>query len=492
MNLKFFNNIFSNILFVLATTLTGLIIFASLKGFYYSGDVVSYLDSSMTARRGDLVTAFRWSYNVWTPGMPMIFNLLRILPINFVSQQHVFVFLTLLANIFIAWLIIKNITKSKVFKVILIGLLLFGSIHILLYQVSTSESLFMFVWLLTIYSLERFMTTQKERYILLFILSGSALTMVRYAGIWVLLGFMPTILLYLYQSRHKRNYSLSLILVTVISVWIPIIIYMLRNWILSNTFYGVWDKQFVGVTITSIFNTLLEKMLTDTTVMFISGLFIGTKIVWNERIKHLLYICSFSVIIYFVTLVWTQTNIRMYDAFGSRYLGVSYPTLMLLAITLGSLLHDKFPVFKRVHLIAPIIIAIIFGNQIYSLADRVWRQSKSDNSVIAGVEYSQNIRKFCRKKQKDKYLFIQGTSRNWVGQSLRYYCQPITNISSLNTSPYLLPQGVLLYTPYEFTDPGVIKIETYNGEKKVFIYRTEKEVNLDVQKKIKELNNHLY
>lgn len=477
------------VLFILSLILISVNVFIFLKGFYFSGDTVTYLESAMAARRGDLLTTFRWSYNVWTPGLPFIFNFLRFLPISFVSQHQLFVFTTLILNILISFLIAKKITQSKILQSISIGLILFGGVHAFLYQVATSESLFIFSWLLIIYALLNFMITQKERYILLFIIAGWLLTFTRYAGIWVLIGFIPAVLLYTILVK-RRNYSIGLIITTLILVWVPITLYLIRNWILSNTFIGVWDKQFVGVTYLSIITNLAGKMISDLSLPFIGSLLLGMRVAWNNKTKYLLYLSGFSVVIYFVTLAWTQTNIRMYDGFGSRYLGVSYPAMFMIGIALGSYFIKRFAKLKNFYLITPVILILILGNQIIISSKNIWQQVKSKQSVIVGVEYSQNIRDFCRGKTRNKYIFIQGSSRNWVGQSLYRYCQPINYISS-DLDEVLLPKGALLYTPYEFTVSDLDKTDYYNGEKKVNLYKASRELKLSIKEKIKELNNPL-
>lgn len=457
-----------------------------IQGFYLTGDTISSLEIAHHDRPGSIFQVFKWHYATWPPGLAYVFNFLSALPFSIVSQNQIYVFLISVLNVFIVYLIAKNITQSVVFRIAIIALSLFSGIHSLLFLSAIAEPMFVFFWLATIYLLTRFMENKQENYIFPLIGSMSILPLFRYSGIWLNLGFMFMLLIFIFFDR-KRKYSVKFILVSLILAWVPIIIYLIRNMLTDVSIFGLVDSQFKNVTINTVSQQLLKNLIEDLKIPFTCGLLVGTFITWSKKMRNILILCFTSSLVYFTGLVISQTKYRITEHFPSRFSAVTYPELLLATIAIGSFLVWKFPRIKRAYIFVLMLIIIFFGYQIFISAQRLDTELKSKYMWIPEIENSQDIRRLCRGGIKNKYLFIQDSSRNWVGQSLRFYCLPIEKIP-LNVSSIKLPQNSLLYTPYKLTIPKLKEEEIYGKEYKIYVYRTETSVDFNVKE---ELNKRI-
>lgn len=476
-------------LFSLATILIFLHFYSLTRGFYLTGDTISSLEIALHDRPGSIFQIFKWHYAVWPPGLAYVFNFLSALPFSIISQNQIYVFLISVLNVFIVYLIARNITQSVVIRVAIIALSLFSGIHSLLFLSAIAEPLFVFFWLATIYLLVRFIEIKQEYYIFLLIGSMSMLPLSRYSGIWLNLSFMFILLLFIFFDR-ARKYSVKFIIVSLVLTCVPIVIYLIRNLLTDVSPFGKYDLQFKSVTIDVISTELLKKLVSDLKIPLTGGLVIGTLITWSKKMQNILILCCVSSLAYLTGLVMSQIKYRVYEHFPSRLSAVSYPALLLTAVAIGSFLAWKFPKIKRAYNFVLVLIIIFFGYQIFISAQRLDTESKTKYMWIPEIENSKDIRRVCRGNIKNKYLFIQDSSRNWVGQSLRFYCLPIEKIP-LNMPSVKLPQDALIYTPYKLTIPKLKEEEVYGNEYRIYVYRTEVSIDFNIQQELKRRNNAL-
>lgn len=452
------------------------------QGFYLTGDTISSLEIALHNRPGSIFQVFKWHYAVWPPGLAYIFNFLSALPFSIISQNQIYIFLISILNVFIVYLIAKNITHSVVFKIAIIALSLFSGIQSLLFLSAIAEPLFVFFWLTTIYLLARFIEIKQEYYIFFLIGSMSMLPISRYSGIWLNLSFMFILILFIFFDR-TRKYSVKFIIASLVLIWVPIVIYLIKNILTDVSLFGRYDLQFKNVTVNVISTELLKKLVADLNIPLTGGLLLGTLIAWSKKMQNILILSLTSSLVYFIGLVMSQTKYRVYEHFPSRLSAVSYPEVILSAVAIGSFLTWKFPKIKRVYIFVLVLISIFFGYQIFISAQRLDKELKTKYMWIPEIENSQDIRRLCRGKTKNKYLFIQDSSRNWVGQSLRFYCLPIDKIS-LNTPEVKLPQNALIYTPYKLTIPKLKEEEVYGNEYRIYVYRTEAPIDFNTKEEL--------
>lgn len=454
-------------------------------GYYFTGDTISSLEPAIPGKPGNFLIVFLYYYAVWPPAVGFAFSLLKGLPISFISQHHVYVFALSILSLGITYLITSKITESKILRIILVALILFSGTHQFLLNVAISEPMFIFFWLLTLFSIERFMSTMRERYILLFLAAAWGMTITRYSGLSILASLIAVILIFAFYTYKQKKYSLSLIFITIIFVWVPIGVYLLRNKIMGPLLFGLHDRQFDYVTLADIFRLLLPDLFLDLTLLLVICFFIGLKITWNKSVKYYLFLSGVSGLTYVFFLFYGLLTYRFQSGFHSRLSAISYPELILATLCLGSFLSFKFPRLKKLAFIGFIAGLILTVFQSHIILQRLILDHNNEKSAVSGTEYSQDIRGICLGKRPNKFLLLQDTSRNWVGQSLHFYCQPIKTVD-VKSLPYTFPKDSLIYSGYELNNSKLYLEKFYQGEKKIYIYKTLSEVKLE---KTGKLNN---
>ena len=470
---------------------------ATTYGFYFTGDTITFFVPAYPGHKGDLLAVFAWFYPSFPPLISFVFNFLRFLPFSFITQHHIYLIVSTLLSVLITYLIVKKITSIKKWHLVLVSLFLFTGSQSLLFLAALSEPLFIFFWLAAIYTTERFLSTKKERYLLLFIIFAGLIPITRYIGIFVVASLEIVIILFTYFTKKEKKYSIPLVLTSLILAWVPILITMIRNHLIAQSFFGHFDRQFQPMF------TVLSGMLGDFSHTLISGRdlililligpIIGTQIKWNKSIKNFIILSSLSITIYYLNLIVILTNYRNEQAIPFRYFAAAYPILMLLTLSLGSLFIRRFPKFQKFVILSLIIAVLVFASELTTSINRFISEVKSNQSVItggnnihAGAEHSADIRRFCRGKTKNKFLLLQESSRNWIAQSLNFYCQPIEMVS-MKESSFKFPKGSLIYSPYKITNLHIEAVETYKGVKEVILYRTKNQTVLDINEITKKL-----
>lgn len=488
------------ILLILSLALAILAVyFASIVyGFYFTGDTITFFVPAYPGHKGDLLAVFAWFYPSFPPFISFVFNLFRLLPISFISQHHLYLIVSTMLSLLVTTLIAKKITSIKKWQLILVSLLLFTGSQSLLFLAALSEPLFIFFWLGAIFATERFISTKKERYLLFFILFAALMPITRYIGIFVVASIELVIIVFTFLNRRERKYSIPFVFTSLILAWVPILMTMVRNHLLAQSFFGHFDKQFqpMLIVLSGLLGDFSGSLISgrDLILIFLIGPIIGTQIKWNKSIKNFTILSSLSVLFYYINLIIILTNYRNEQALPFRYFAVAYPILLLLTIGLGSYFVQRFPKLHKVTLISLIIVVIVLGNELMNSVNRFTSEIKSPQSIVtggmnihAGAEHSADIRRFCRGKTKNKYLLLQESSRNWVAQSLSFYCQPIENIS-MKQPAVELPKDSLVYSPYKLTDPKMEIADTYQGTKQVILYKTKDLMVLDISEIVKKLH----
>lgn len=491
LNISYF---FLFILFLSVTAVIALHFYSLIQGFYLTGDTISALDISHNFAPGSIFQVFKWHYAVWPPGLAFIFNLLSALPFSIISQNHIYVFIISMLNVFIVYLIAKNITQSIILRGAIIALSLFSGIQSLLFLSTIAEPMFVFFWLTTIYLIELFMEVKQERYIFLLIGAMSMMTLSRYSGIWVNLTLIFILLLFVFFDR-KRNYSAKFIIVSMILAWMPIVLYLTKNALTDVSLFGHYDLQFKNISPSMISTDLFKKLIEDLRIPIVIGLLIGTLITWSKQMRNLLILTLSSAIAYFMGLIVSQIKYRVYEHFPSRLSSVAYPEALLASVAIGSLLIWKYPKIKILSAIILIPIILFFGYQSSISFQRLDTELKTNHMWIPEIENSQDIRRLCRGKTKNKYLFIQDSSRNWIGQSLKFYCLPIEKIS-LDKSSMKIPQNALIYTPYKLEIPILRETEVYGNEYRIYgndyriyVYQAEAPLDINIKEELTKREN---
>lgn len=456
------------------------------QGFYFAGDTISNFTPAYPGKIGDYLSVFLWSYASWPPGMAFIFHTLRFLPLSIINQHQAYVILVSFLSVCTTYLIARRITDIKIWHAAIIALSLFTGVQAFLFTTALSEPLLILAWIASALCLERFMSTQKERFLLSYILLASLIPLSRYVGIWVLLGLNIFLFFYVLATWKDKKYSPILVITSVILTFAPISIYLIRNYLLSQNFIdgiaSLIDPRFGKLDFILI--SFLPNVLLDNWIFFIAAGILGMQIKWNKSVKYFLILFCFSISFYYLGYALALTKYRVAEIFHSRYLSVAYPELILSAFCLGSFLRSKTTQFSKILLMSLTLVIYVLGNQILLSFENYKQEINSPQSTVGGVEYSADIKRLCGEDATPKYIFLQESSLNWIGQGLGFYCQPIS-IIPFDANIFELPKGAYLLTPYRLSAQNLQLQTIFRGDKEMRVYRALEKTTLNINDELK-------
>lgn len=341
-----------------------------------SPDSIEYLAASNSLLRG---LGFL-SYNglpitEWPPLYPILISLLRfIFCLNSASSSIILNSLLFGFIIYRSGLILHKYINTKTFIIVGLIAVLF-SIPVFTEALwAHSELLFI---LLTIVYIDYLVSyIQKGNLIsftILVILTALAL-LTRYIGITLVLTTIFTILIY--SKKHISNKILSILIYSVLS-GILIGIWIIRNYIISNTFFGERGASRysfflnVDLTIDKILSWDISDHLINLKVFFVifvliamlvSILLMAKKIKMKDlylRINNrIIVILILFISFYLITLILIS-SIKAHNPIDSRLLSPVYvPGLILLLIILQAC-YNRINSFKNVKLLKIVFFSIL-------------------------------------------------------------------------------------------------------------------------------------
>ncbi|MDO8573478.1 MAG: hypothetical protein Q7R77_01880 [Candidatus Daviesbacteria bacterium] len=418
--------------------------------------------------------------------------MLQILPGGFITEQKAYLIFSFLLALFACYLIVKKYSNKISDRIIFTSLLLFSSVQVLILRVSLADIQFMAWWILALVFLDNFIQTKKEKYVALFLIPASLIPLTRYAGITVTLILSGLLVIYSIINYKSKKFSINFIILAAIFTLIPISLYLFRNFILNHALFGYYDPQYAGVNILNIALARIKLILNDILLPLSVMILLGTRITWRKEYLTRIILFSFPILIYLSMIIIQQSRFRILEFIPSRYTSPFYPIILLVGLLIGSWLSSKFAIIKRVPKVGILLITLLSLGMIYYSAIKYFVSEFGFASYrIPETEYSYDIQKFCNFiPNKKRYLFLQYDSRNWVTQSLYYFCKPITWIT-MTSNKVTLPKESVIFSPYELSERGLKKVKTYHGIKDINLYLVESETELDIKKEVAKLESIL-
>lgn len=480
------------IVFSLALLLPFLYLFALTKGFYFSGDTIYFLQFSTAAEKFKFWNVFLIHLSPWPPLAAIFYNLIQILPGGFITEQKAYLMLFLLLNFLACYLLVKKYGNNLSNRIIITSLILFSSTQVLLLRISLADIQFMAWWILAVYFLDKFIQTREEKYVGLYLIPASLIPLTRYAGIPVTLILSTLLIVFSIINYKTKKYSFGFIILAAIFTLIPISLYLFRNFLLTHSLFGYYDPQFEGV---NQFNIILERaklMINDILLPFIILILLGTKVRWQGKYFSQIFLYSFPILIYLSVIVIQQFKYRVTEFVPSRYTSPFYPLLLVVGLLIGSWLSAKFLLLKKIPNLSILIIILLFFSTIYYSSIRhIISEFRSSSYQIPNAEYSYYIQSFCNFSQdKQRYLFLQYDSRNWVAQSLYYFCKPITWVR-MSDEKITLPKDSLIFSPYRLDKASLKKVKTHHGQNDINLYLVESITELNIKEELAKLSSVL-
>lgn len=487
--------LFQRLIFFAAFFLPLLYLLALIRGFYFSGDTVSFLQFATAAKKLIFWDVFLIHGDQWPPLPAISYNLLQILPGGFITEQKSYLIIFFLLILSACFLLVKDYYNNFSNRLVLTSLILFSSLQVLILRVSLADIQFMAGWLWAVFFLDKFLTTKQEKYAALYIIPASLIPLTRYAGFIVTLVLSCILLIFSLVNYRTKKFSIYFIILAFFFTLLPFAFYLFRNFMIYHELFGYYDPQFAGITLQSILLPRIELIIRDIALPFLVTLILGTKIIWRRNYISKILLYSIPIVIYMILIVTQQLKYRVTEFIPSRYTSPFYPILLLVGLFAGSWLASKFNMIKKIPNIIILLITFLFFSVIYYSSLKYFiTELGFSNYRIPEAQYSYDLQSFCNTDKK-KFLFLQYDSRHWVAHSLYYFCRPITWIT-MTSDKITLPKDSVVFSPYELTLPQLKKIKTYhffNIEDKVNInlYLTLSSTELNIKKELAKLNSIL-
>lgn len=334
---------------VLASVLVVFIVDAK-WGIGVSPDSVGYLLSAQnildgkgyTDQDGKAVSLWPFLYPLCLAGCAFVTNMDVVLIVPFF---HAF----LLASIIVCFFRFSGKLRWRFRDEVIAGLMLLLSVPLL--HVASwvwSELLFIFLTILFLDYSSKYVSTNSIKHMLVMAIVAGLSTLTRYIGVTLIL---TGIIYLLYFNKNEVRTSISRLFLFIIVSSGPLVIFLIRNYLLTGTFAGDRSESVVGLLpqVLTAFNSLSKwyfpldgvmRIMIITTVLVILAFLIITFKELKSVVKEKQIIMSFVFIaIYFVSTVFLST-ITVIDSLGHRLLSPVYvPALIILVSCLGRLLH---------------------------------------------------------------------------------------------------------------------------------------------------------
>lgn len=446
-------------------------------GFYYTGDTISFLENT---NWNNPLTIFMHHLSSWTPLTSIFFYMFRFVSPNYVLQQKAYVLFFLSLNFIFYFLLIKNICLKNGLTFIITIFCIFFGLQSALFHAALSEIIFMAFWPAALLFIYRYLITNDEKYLFLFLFPGSLLALSRYLGIPVLFSLCAILFIYIFILNKNKIKSKYLALTVITLVWMPILFYLFKNNLQGNSFLGFRDEWVTAPLFERLISGMIIKTIKECYLWMLLAIMIGSIVKWNRHVRILLIITSISLFGYYFGAAFGHHIYRVAEAFPSRYTAVSFPILLICMVMLGAFISSKIFLikYKQYLLIIVLISSLYVAYKSYS---DFRLELNTKNSLMEEVMFSKDIQRFCNVKTKEKrYLLIQASSRNWIGQSLAYFCKPIDLIPE-TASVFTIPKGSYLYTPYDLDDKAFEKVVNYSmPEVKKIVYKYLVKHNIEI------------
>ena len=202
-----------------------------------------------------------------------------------------------------------------------------------------SEAPFSLFIVIHLYFLIRHHETCQVKYYILAAIFVSLATLTRYMGYSLIITFMGYTIYFLIQnSKNKQNYLWKKYLLWNSITYIPILLYITKNYIYFNVFHG--DRQSSNLTIYQNFDRVLTVLTSDLNVFLLTlfALSVLSYVIFaffnrqksEKSIALISYILSF-IIIYIILLVYTTSQVQV-DPISTRYFSPLYACLFIVIV----------------------------------------------------------------------------------------------------------------------------------------------------------------
>ncbi|MCB9801178.1 MAG: hypothetical protein H6773_03275 [Pseudomonadales bacterium] len=462
---------FSALAFILS------LITISFLGVYFLGDTVTYMQFGSM---GSPLTTFIQHDGLWPPLFALLYNVANHLPISPFLLASLWVSATLSVYILLATLFVHQMGIKKGQALALVTLCITGPLTLVL-QSYISEPLTLLLWLATLYATVQFWKTSQEKWLVLWLIVAALLPMSRWLGALVTLWFSGWIFLKLLldlKKAKKPTYSPWLVLLILATVWVPIGLYLFRTKVLIGSFFPLRDAQLRSASEIAVryAQEIMFGAGLATVAAFLLGL--GSKIKTTAFHKVTAMLTFGSGALYLAGLLFSESHYFIVPHIPSRFVGLSFPFIILTAFMVGILCQKFAPTKMKpwLRVAGAVLGSIVILGALATSISRLKAETASPEPLYTYAGWTGDSANYCRPNTN---LIYHVHTRNWGAHSLDYLCKTATVVTT--PTHFSVEQGATVISPYEIENLELTDTFTLN-EYVTYIYTATQSATIDVEK----------
>ncbi|OQY48974.1 MAG: hypothetical protein B6242_00850 [Anaerolineaceae bacterium 4572_78] len=301
------------------------LIFIYILGIGFTSDTVGYLTYAVLMHDSlQLATD-----PVWPPLYPFLINIFMFLNEFPAEATALLSGTTMVLLLIIFALVLQEFSDDSWLCILFVAILFTFPPFLSVFRVGFSESLFSLFFILSTYFLIKHYKTTKKRYYTYVVLFVALTVLTRYIGYVLIAAFLGYTIYFLFIRHHTNNISIRSYLFLHSLTYIPISLYLIRNYVISQTLHGFRLKSELSVwgNIYTLLNVFANDMgyylliiLSISILIYLFHLRTSDETIQNRLIKPLSFILG-VILVYCAVLI--------YSFLQQMWLIVSIPVLLL-------------------------------------------------------------------------------------------------------------------------------------------------------------------
>jgi hypothetical protein len=360
------------------------LIFIYVSGLGLSPDSTHYMVNALNMHYAFDFSSFSLSViPLWPPFYAFLLNLFMFFNVFPAEAAALLSGCSMLILLVIFTLILKKFSQNLLLNTLFVLTLFTLTGFLDSYLFVMSESPFALFLILHIYFLLKHNETQLVKYYVLAAIFVSLATLTRYMGYPLILTFFIYTIYFLVKSGKQKNqyflWNQYLLLNSL--TYLPIILYLVRNYMISRTFHGHREPAELSIfqnlhrvveVFTSDFSIFLLILLIISLIFYVFLIKNRNQLIINHSLLALSYIFAF-IVIYTIMIVYTTSQVIV-NPISTRYFSPIYFTFFLfIFISFNSILrfnsinhiNRKYSVFWQIALYFSILITLLINIQNY-------------------------------------------------------------------------------------------------------------------------------
>ncbi|NCS97204.1 MAG: hypothetical protein GW762_01270 [Candidatus Pacebacteria bacterium] len=486
--MKQLKTLFSRLNILIAAGVTATLIITSFFGTYFLGDTVTYMQFGSL---GGPLTTFIQHDALWPPLFALIFNVVHRIPLNQYLLSSLWVIGVLALYIHSVTFFLGKFVLSKWRAFPLAVLTIVGPVTLLM-QSQISEPLMLLLWIASIFATLQFWKTSEEKWLMAWLAITALLPMSRWLGVVVAAWLCGVVLLKLvldFMSHKKLSYSPWLVLISLGTVWIPTAAYLFKSKVMIGAIFPPRDPQVTeGIVqlLSHYGTTLFLGASASMLAAFLLGLTLKLKKGSSDLAPIALFVTLGSALSYLAGLLYSELSYAVVPHVPFRFVGLSFPFLILSAVFFGILLTPKLAKQFGTTIVTwlsiagvTLSIALMLKSGI-EVVTRLSAEQENYTSTMSYLGWTSDVKQFCDYTKHTYVIFHQHT-RNWGTRSYAYLCDGVTAITE--STQLAVEKNATIISAYAIENGSLQSVTTFElNDFTTRIYTATESATVDVEK----------